>query len=217
VPSLDDPEAAVNELHGDALELLARDFVSGGYDLKRLVRIVVMSGAYQRRSADVSLSPETERKQFERLQALAVFPVRPLTVDQLYDSINQATGIRSSEEAVVENPASESPDAEAQPGADRAVEALGEQGVSMQRALILVNSPFVHEALKAGSRIAATFHGRRIGKSHVEWLFLATLSRLPAEDELANMLQLVRDEQGARGLEDVLWVLLNSVEFNTNH
>jgi hypothetical protein len=217
VPSLDDPEAAVNELHGDALELLSRDFVAGGYDLKRLIRIVVLSGAYQRRTAGVSASPDSDPKQFDRLQALAVFPIRPLTVDQLYESINRATGIRSSEEAVVENAATEPPDAEAQASADRAVEALGEQGVSMQRALVLVNSPFVHEALRSGARIAATFHGRRIGRPHVEWLFLATLSRLPADDELTRMLEMVREEQGVRGLEDVLWVLLNSVEFNTNH
>lgn len=217
VPSLDDPVVAVNGPHGDVLELLSRDFVAGGYDMKRLIRIVVLCGAYQRDTAGVSPTPDADPTQFERLQAFAVFPIRPLTVDQLYDSINQATGNRSSEEAVVENSATESPDAEAQATSDRPAEALGEQGVSMQRTLVLLNSPFVHEALQSGARIAATFHGRRIGRAHVEWLFLATLSRPPAADELTRMLELVREEQGTRGLEDVLWVLLNSAEFNTNH
>jgi hypothetical protein len=221
VASLDDPYAAVKGAHGDILELLSRDFVAGGYDVKRFIRIVVLSAAYQRATAGGSPDPNADQQQFDRLQAFAVFPVRPMTVDQLYDSISQATGNRSSEEAVVENPAALSPEAEAQAEAqassDRPVEALGEQGVSMQRALVLLNSPFVHEALHSGARIAATLHGRRIGWAHVEWLFLATLSRLPAEDEMPRMLELVRDEQGVRGLEDVLWVLLNSAEFLTNH
>src|SRR5262249_53405074 len=155
---------------------------------------------------------------YDRLQLFAAFPIRPLSVDQLYESINQATGNRASQEAVVENGSvAESPDVEAQAFSDRPVESLGEHGGSMQRALVLVNSPFVHEAVQSGARVAATLCGRRIGRPHVEWLFLATLSRPPAADELANMLELVRGEQGTRGLEDVLWVLLNSAEFNTNH
>jgi hypothetical protein len=217
VPSLDDPALATNEPHGDVLELLSRDFTAGGYDLKRLIRSVALSGAYQRGSGGVLPSEDADQTQFARLLAFAVFPSRPLTVDQLYDSISQATGNRSSEEAVVENPLAELSDAEVQINSDRPVEALGEQGVSMQRALVLLNSPFVHEALQSGARIVATFHGRRIGKPHVEWLFLATLSRPPTADEMSRMLELVREEQGTRGLEDVLWVLLNSAEFNTNH
>jgi hypothetical protein len=224
VPSLDDPAVAVSTLHGDVLELLSDDFLAGGYDLKRLIRIIVLSGAYQRApagdpAAPAAAAPNGDQAHFEKLLTFAAFPIRPLTVDQLYGSINQATGNRSNEEAVVDDPgpAAESPDAEAQEYSDHPVEALGEQGASMQRALVLLNSPFVHEAVESGTRIAATLHGRRIGRAHVEWLFLATLSRPPASEELSRMLELIREDQGARGLEDVLWVLLNSAEFNSNH
>src|SRR5262249_43313092 len=48
VKSLDDVDGAVKSRHGDVVELLTRDFVAGGYDLKRLVRVIVMSQAYQR-------------------------------------------------------------------------------------------------------------------------------------------------------------------------
>ena len=39
----------------------------------------------------------------------------------------------------------------------------------------------------------------------------------PAVSELDTMLALVAADRGTRGLEDVLWVLLNSEEFHTNH
>ena len=146
----------------------------------------------------------------------AAFPARPLNVDQLYYSITQATGHRTGDEAVVENAAADLAD-EAQAFSDRPVESLGEHGVSMQRALVLLNGSYVHEAAQSGARLAAALHGRHIGRAHVEWLFLATLSRPPSENERESMCELVRGERGTRGLEDVLWVLLNSAEFNTNH
>ncbi len=226
VAALDDPAAAAKSDHGAVLDLLARDFVAGDFDLKRLIRGIVLSRAYQRAagaaSADRRAPPATdldvEKARLDKLQWLAVFPVRSLTVDQLYYSINQATGNRSSEEAVVEgSTANESLDADDEEYSDRPVEALGEYEVGMQRALALLNSPFAHEAVQSGARIAATMHGSRIGRAHVEWLFLATLARPPTKVELKEMLELVRGDRGTKGLEDVLWVLLNSAEFNTNH
>ena len=99
-------------------------------------------------------------------------------MDQLYYSITQATGHRSNEEAIVENGSPDFPD-EGAAYADRPVESLGEHGVSMQRALVFLNSPYVHEAVQSGARIAVALNGRHIGRTHVEWLFLATLSPPP--------------------------------------
>ena len=47
VKSLDDPEAALRSEHGDVLDFLSDDFVEGGYDVKRLIRILVGSRAYR--------------------------------------------------------------------------------------------------------------------------------------------------------------------------
>ena len=51
----------------------------------------------------------------------------------------------------------------------------------------------------------------------IERLFLATLSRRPTKDEGKAMLELLRAGEGTAGLEDVLWAILNSAEFNSNY
>jgi hypothetical protein len=61
-------------------------------------------------------------------------------------------------------------------------------------------------------------NGRKLRAGHIDWLFLATVSRRPTEEENTAMLKLAKaSPTTATGLEDVLWVLLNSAEFNTNH
>jgi hypothetical protein len=65
--------------------------------------------------------------------------------------------------------------------------------------------------------LAVAVRNPRSRSEQIEWLFMATLSRPPAKEELAAMLELQQAGKGIRGLEDVLWALLNSAEFNTNH
>jgi hypothetical protein len=217
VSTLDDPEVAARGRMGDMLDILAADFVAGGYRLKPLIRSIVLSRAYQSAPA-VPREGADDAALVARRESYAAYPTRPLTVDQLYDSLIQATGARSSEEATPESPpAVESPDDEALAYADRPVESLGEHGVSLQRALVMLNGATAQEAARSAARIAVTLHGRRIGRAHVEWLFLSTLSRRPAEAELSTMIELVGSDRGVRGLEDVAWVLVNSAEFQTNH
>lgn len=209
VGNLDDLGAAAKSRHGDILELLSQDFSANGYDLKRLVRALVSSRAYQlQATGDAS----TEAK----LDNFARFRMRTLTVDQLYAALAQATGHHGDEDVVVEE--QQRQDAayeEATP--DRPVELLGEHGLTMQRALVLLNGEYIHQATQAGAKLSVTLNGRRIGSAHVEWLFLGTLARRPTADESKVMLDLVRSDKGVKGLEDALWVILNSAEFNSNH
>jgi len=202
------------------LDLLADDFAAGGGEVKRLVRVIVLTRAYQLGcgTADGE-SPERAR---ERQRHLARYPVRPVSVDQLYDSIVQATGYRGEEEEMPMPPMSPPPpkgaDGEDDPDTpDTPVEVLGERGETLQRTLALLHGEYVHRATQAGARVAVAVNGPRPGREHVEWLFLATLSRRPTPEEAAAMLKLAQAGKGRRGLEDVLWVLINSAEFNTNH
>jgi hypothetical protein len=188
------------------LDLLADDFNVAGQDLKRVVRVVVLSQAYQR-GAGHGATAEHVRE--EQLRHFARYPARPLSSDQLYQSIAQATGHRTPEE--------ENRDDNEPAEGDKPIELLGEHPLTVQQALALMNGSYVHEAVKSGAKAALAVHGSKLGPNHIEWLFLATLSRRPKAEESASMLQLLKVGKKVRGLEDVLWVLLNSAEFTTNH
>jgi hypothetical protein len=196
----------------DVLNLLAADFTANGCDLKRLVRILVNSRAYQLGNGSQP-TKDHEGEAEHRLQAFARFPVRPLSVDQLYQSIAQATGHHGDEG--VDPQAREQEEEEGPP--DRPTDLLGERALSLQRTLALLNGEYVTGAVKAGAAAATAVNGGKPGADHVEWLFLTTLSRRPSKEEARALLELMRAGKGKRGLEDVLWVLLNSAEFGTNH
>jgi hypothetical protein len=99
---------------------------------------------------------------------------------------------------------------------DWSVDLLGEQGLTIQRTLTLLNGAYVHEATQAGAKLAVAMRGRW-RPAQIEWLFLATLSRQPTAEEKREMLRIQSEGKGQRGMEDVVWALLNSTEFNTNH
>jgi hypothetical protein len=60
--------------------------------------------------------------------------------------------------------------------------------------------------------------GAPIGRAHVEWLWLALLTRPPRDDELsASLATIARAPAPRQGLVDVAWSLLNCHEFCHNH
>src|SRR5262249_13786115 len=148
---------------------------------------------------------------FRKVRNLARFPVRALSVDQLYHSVAQATGHQAGPEAAPASP--DEPDNTA----DVAVAALVERGLTVQRSLALLNGDYVHKAVQAGARAAVAVNGVRPGADHVEWLFLTTLSRRPTARESALMLGLLEEARGTRGVAGGLLGLLHSPEFATNH
>ena len=205
VRSLDNLNALKNEPFAPLLDELAAGFRAGGGDLRRLARAIVMSRAYQLSSGGATADAGVAQKQ---QRAFTRFPVRPLAVDPLYRSAARATG-HTGEPA--EKPAEEDPTA------DLAVSLLTEHPLTLQRALTLLNGDYVRDAAKAAAERLVKQHGERVGEKHVEALFLAALARQPTKAETRTILDLVQESGGTAGLEDAVWVLLNSAEFNTNH
>jgi hypothetical protein len=50
----------------------------------------------------------------------------------------------------------------------------------------------------------------------VEELFLSTLSRFPAAEEMRKSLELL-EQYRDKGVEDIQWILLNKLEFMVNY
>jgi hypothetical protein len=200
----------------EAMNLLAADFKANNYDLKRLVREIVLSRPYQLGS-EANLA-DAKAAEAADLQArnFARFPVRPLTVDQLYQSAAKATGYKGDEGAEPPPAPPEGEEPTPYPG-DRPVELLGERAQTVQRALVLLNGDYVHKAAQAGAQALLKGEDRKPTAVDVERVFLSTLSRKPTPQEGKAMLELVRAADGTTGLEDVIWAVINSAEFNSNH
>jgi hypothetical protein len=220
MPALDGLDKQADARLLDAQRLLADDFRAGGYDLRRLIRAIVLSRAYQLSSGAAPAGDDD--KVDLQVRTFARFPVRPLALDPLYRSIVQATGYHGDEQGEeqdepAEQPERNPPGEDDPPPTDLPADLLGERALTVQRSLTLLNGDYIHQAVRAGVREIRSVLGARPTPAHVEALFLATLSRRPTPEEASAMLELAQTGEGALGLEDVLWALLNSAEFTSNH
>jgi hypothetical protein len=92
-------------------------------------------------------------------------------------------------------------------------------GASLSQVLHLANSPELEDKIAAGNgRVAKLVQEKAPPEKAVEDLYLAAFARYPTAEEKATAVGYVAGQKDARrGLEDVLWALLNSREFLFNH
>jgi hypothetical protein len=91
-----------------------------------------------------------------------------------------------------------------------------EYQAGIPQALRLMNAPMLNANGPIVARLAqaANFKPPQV----IEQLYLTTLSRRPTAQELERMTRYVREQETPRaGYSDILWALLNSSEFTTNH
>lgn len=205
--------------HADILDLLTQQFVAHKFDLKYLLRALVLTEAYQRVSLTTHPSQETP-------QTFARMTVRGLSAAQLFDSLAEAMEYQTERGgpnrfADQSRPLSPRDEFLARfSGPERSVETP----TSILQALHLMNGGLAAQAvslehnrtLKTIADAANLSTARRL-----ETLFLVALSRQPTTKELAKLSPYV-DKGGPSGdrgkaLADVLWALLNSAAFRLNH
>jgi len=186
--------------HAALLDALAAAFDASGYDLKVLIRAITRTRVYQLASSDPTSGPSVPSD--PRLFARAA--VRPLTGDQLYDSLCVAAGFG----------ASAPPRAEFVSRFGRADRA-DDSGPTIPEVLLLMNGELMTAATDParGPTLAATTAPFLDARSRVELLVLAALCRPPGPDEAARLAAAVEFGGTAR----VFWALLNSYEFTVNH
>ena len=203
LPNLDNPDPKADALA--LLNLLAEDFAQNGHDLRRLLRAVVLSKTYGQASRSTPAQPVWAKPR-----------VRLMSVDQLHASIAQATGHDGLPDEEIQEKEPGPIDGEAATEEDRdddddiALDALGPQALTLQRALVLLNGEFVREATRSAVRVSRATLGRQPDAARIEWACLATLGRRPNDKEAAIFLSLIAEPNA---MEDIYWVLLNSSEF----
>jgi hypothetical protein len=220
VSPVDDLDKANPPSHPELLDEMARQFALHQFDLNYLVRAITATRAYQLSSRATSIGEDD-------LQRFARMPLRRMTADQLFASIVQATGFREERRAAqrgVVLPDTTSAAAEFRNRfADQSVPRT-EAETSILQALALMNGKLVSDATDLGKSetlVAVADAPFLKTDERVETLFMAALSRPPAPEERAQMVEYVdrggADKDSKKALSDVFWALLNSAEFALNH
>jgi hypothetical protein len=204
------------------LDALTRDFVDGGYDLRRLERTILRSRTYQLSSAPAA---GYEGDQWFPSRSRPFRPTFPVTLDMIADAVGGHDGLFPGLPAgrrlidVAVRPASVEHFAPAEgQERDEAMDRLFGRGETASRCregggwgvLHLYSRPFTD--LIAKSKRLKAAEGRPTERV-VEELFLATLSRRPSAEEMRRVVEHVGKDGREAPWEDVLWALINSSEF----
>jgi hypothetical protein len=193
--------------HPEVLDLLAQEFVAHKYDIKWLLRELVLTETYQRSSilpkgAD-KVPPESFRTAIEKA----------VSAEQLMASMLEATGTKDAANDALKtkfvkafaNPARE-PEEEFNP--------------SLRAALFILNDPVVLDWLKpkAGNLVDQLVKITDNAKL-AEEIYLSILTRRPGDDEKTVAVKHLTKHSASResAIGQLAWALLASTEFSVNH
>jgi hypothetical protein len=206
------------------LDALAADFVKNKYDLKHLLRTIMNSRAYQLSSIKIPANEQDAMNvHYTR------YTVRRLTAEQMADALDFATGTREKYPGLpLGTRAIQLPDTGVKsylldvfgrPPRQITCECERASQPNIAQALHLLNGDALNKKIaNATGRIETQLKAKKTNVQIVEDLYLSTLSRTPNQDEIDRAERWIREAPTPReGLQDLLWVLLNSREFMFNH
>lgn len=221
--------------HPKLLDLLSREFVDHGFDLKWFIREIMLSEVYRRSSrlpkGVKKVDPDSYR----------VTSPKGLTPEQLLRAVLRATGNAAWAKSLKVDPDAEKFDrkgyftgsnVELPPSLDEMeaifIQTFGQPpGVTevdfspgANQSLFLMNDRLIHHWLRPRDgnlidRLSKTKATDALAKE----MYLAVLSRLPEEDEIIriNDYLALNEERRTEALGDLAWALLNCSEFRFNH
>ncbi len=209
------------------LDLLAREFVTHGYDIRHVERLVLNSRTYQ-------LSHVTnDTNRFDRINFAHAY-IRPLMAEVVVDMLNDALGVQENfgpdypkGGRAIEVGASRVQNGSVayafrifgRPPRTSACDCQRALEPGLPQKLFLMADPAVQAKLQPkANRLRALLASGKTDEEILEELFLATLSRLPTEPERAHFAALRAGRKDRAALfADTLWALINTTEFVFNH
>jgi hypothetical protein len=222
VDPVDDMRETNPPSNPELLDALARDFIEHKFDVKHLIRTICNSRTYQLSSVP------NEYNQHDQ-QNHARFYGKRMIAEVLLDSVDQVCGTRtqfgkmSRQARAVDLPhegfGSYFLDVFDRPPRSSPCECARSNGASLSQVLHLTNSPEIEDKIGNGNgRVAQLIKDKVPLDRAVEDLYLAAFARLPSETEKQKALEYIhKEKEPRRGLEDLVWALLNSREFMFNH
>jgi hypothetical protein len=201
--------------HPELLQWLARDLVANHYDLRRLVRGLVLSNAYARGSRWEGDKPPQE-------ELFAVAQVRPLTPMQMAMSLVLATTDQAS--LPTEKDALEKRLAELEKTAAGWAGFFPQPGDNFQvgvgEALLFANNQKLQKELLEGKEsLAVRLDSESDPARRADLAVRAVLSRPSRPDEVQTLTEYWkhRADRDPAGCQQIVWALLTSAEFRFNH
>jgi Protein of unknown function (DUF1549)/Protein of unknown function (DUF1553) len=212
--------------HPEALDRLARAFAASDYDVKKLVKWITSTQAYHLTSRFGASNGDDE----PATGATPLFSrayVKPMTVEQAYDSLVVATRTDLPSSASLSERDAWVRQFVRTYETDENDESVAFTG-TVPAALALMNGDAVRESLQAapGTTVHAAIAAPGDETVKLRRLALATLGRPLAPKESAALRRLVRQtvasappgrrqEAATEAYQDALWAMLNSAEFVT--
>ena len=213
--------------HPVLLDKLAEHFIDSGFRFKPLHRLILNSQAYQLAAHTPDRpggSDPLEKLLFARYQP------RKLPAEVLMDAVTQVTGVPFE---FGNYPAGTSPkNLVASIGATQFLTTFGfprrdimerrSESPSLSQALHLLNSDGMHKMMQNESNVLGELLARESAdRSAVEALYVRALSRPPSDRQWNTIETFLAAERAAgrsrrRAFENLLMVLINSKEFQTN-
>ncbi len=201
------------------LEVLAEDFASSGYDLRRLISQIAMTRVFQLDSAaDFEVTKEHEEQ-------WATFPLTRLRPEQMAGAILQSASLPTVDanshilrQFLYYTEVGDFVERYGDTGEDE----FDDRGGTIPQRLVMLNGNLVKERSKDGPMNSATRIAQQVrddGKA-IESVFLVAFSRRPSQAEQEHFVARLADSSDAnriQKLEDIYWALLNSTEFSWNH
>ncbi len=207
--------------HPELLDGLAERFREDSFDLKRLIRWIVLSRPYAL-SSKTGKGNQRDDPALGEKPMFSHFYLRQMRAEDLYESLLTATEAdqaRGSEDAAKKKDQWLSQFIIAF-GTDEGDDATTFNG-SIPQVLMMFNGDLIKQATATGKggfldRVA-TSNLKNAAK--IDMLYLSALSRKPQGKEVAeaNAMLVARKGDAVGALQDIWWAVLNSNEFIINH
>jgi hypothetical protein len=215
----------------ELLDALAADFVKGGYDVRRLIRTIMLSATYQRTS-----TPSGNNARDDRYYSRYI--VRRLPAEVILDALSQVTGVPTAFDGYPKGTrALQLPDSQVasyfltsfgRPERERTCACERQQEPNVAQALHLSNGDTINMKLRApGGLIERLLKANATDDQSLDEIYLAALCRLPDAAERAKAKAVLADaarpaagapaEARRAVLEDLCWAVLTDKEFLFNH
>ena len=217
----------------ELFDALAADFTKD-YDIKRLIRTIMTSAAYQRSAAPVGINAKDDRY-YSR------YIVRRLPAEVMLDAVSQVTGVPTAFDGYPKGTRTlQLRDSQVntyflsafgRPERIQTCSCERQDDPSIAQALHLANGDTINQKVRAKESIVESlFESEASDDEVIDELYLAALSRFPTESERAKLRAILAeapddplapdsDRRAIRraAIEDLYWAVLTDKEFLFNH